>query len=176
MMLARVKWSVWSHSSTSKARLSIKPTAIPPFPPPAAIVNGVSTSKRIAAMAPPSRLHKSSTATGYTETAQLPPFSRSVTAPPTSSRTTQQSLQTQTRPDPSHLAPEDAFLALSPPRRTNGFEATGNDGLLPHHLRRRTKEAGSRSRSRRRKRPWKKLLWVKQPCEFASHPSSFFDP
>lgn len=37
----------------------------------------------------------------------------------------------------SHLSPDDAFV--SPPR-------------------------GPRGRSRRRKRPWKKLMWVKQSC------------
>lgn len=139
----------------------------PPQPPPAAIVNGFGTLSRLATMAPPSRLHYSATATGYTEpAAQLPPLSRSVTAPtPFRAPAAQPSQQTQGRPDPSHLAPEDAFLATSPPRRTNGFETSGNGDLLPRHLRRRTKEAGSRSRSRRRKRPWKKLLWVKQPCE-----------
>lgn len=40
----------------------------------------------------------------------------------------------------SHLSPDDAFV--SPPRRS-----------------------GERSRSRRRKRPWKKLMWVKQSCK-----------
>lgn len=39
----------------------------------------------------------------------------------------------------SHLSPDDAFV--SPPR-------------------------GPRGRSRRRKRPWKKLMWVKQSCMY----------
>ncbi|RMJ09754.1 hypothetical protein BHE90_011877 [Fusarium euwallaceae] len=45
----------------------------------------------------------------------------------------------------SHLSPDDAFV--SPPRRP-----------------------GERSRSRRRKRPWKKLMWVKQ-----SYPDNYTD-
>ncbi|KAF4458427.1 phosphatidylinositol glycan class C [Fusarium albosuccineum] len=45
----------------------------------------------------------------------------------------------------SHLSPDDAFV--SPPRRL-----------------------GERSRSRRRKRPWKKLMWVKQ-----SYPDNYTD-
>ncbi|KAF3768571.1 hypothetical protein M406DRAFT_336981 [Cryphonectria parasitica EP155] len=115
----------------------------------------------------------------------IPPLARSVTAP-TPSRTIaatgsrpllplpqQQQQQVQPgRPDPSHLAPEDAFLAASPPTRWNGFESTSNgtSHVVSRRLRMRSKEPGSRSQSRRRKRPWKKLLWVKQ-----SYPDNFTD-
>lgn len=55
--------------------------------------------------------------------------------------------------DRSHLSPDDAFT--SPPRRLYG----SGDGLVD-------RMDGERSRSRRRKRAWKKLMWVKQSCEF----------
>ncbi|KAH8662296.1 phosphatidylinositol N-acetylglucosaminyltransferase subunit C [Xylariales sp. PMI_506] len=62
-------------------------------------------------------------------------------------------LSTTSRPTRSHLAPEDAFFAASPPRR-----------LRPKL------ESRSRSRHRRRKRSWKKILWVKQ-----SFPDNYTD-
>lgn len=131
---------------------------------------------------PPSALQTSTTiptTTGYRDEG-MPPLPRSATAPghlrtaaaappPHTQAQAQAHGQSTTRPgrpDPSHLAPEDAFLAASPPRRLNGFEPNSKPegGLLSRHLRMRSKDPGSRSHSRRRKRPWKKLLWVKQSC------------
>ncbi|KAK5656192.1 hypothetical protein OQA88_4952 [Cercophora sp. LCS_1] len=71
------------------------------------------------------------------------------------------------RPDPSHLAPEDAFVSASPPRRSGLFDA-GNGSGSEMRSRHRRKDA-SRSRSRRRKR-FQKLLWVKQ-----SYPDNYTD-
>ncbi|KUI73101.1 Phosphatidylinositol N-acetylglucosaminyltransferase GPI2 subunit [Cytospora mali] len=82
-------------------------------------------------------------------------------APPSGLQISSNASDYNTRPDPSHLAPEDAFLATTPPRRLKGFDSSGNRDLLSRHLYRKD-GAVSRSRSRRRKRPWKKLLWVKQ--------------
>jgi hypothetical protein len=63
----------------------------------------------------------------------------------------------------SHLAPEDAFTSQSSSRR-DAVSTAGHD--LGNELRPRNTRSklGSRSRSRRRKRSWKKLLWVKQSC------------
>ncbi|KAK4453477.1 phosphatidylinositol N-acetylglucosaminyltransferase-domain-containing protein [Podospora aff. communis PSN243] len=72
------------------------------------------------------------------------------------------------RPDPSHLAPEDAFVSASPPRRPGLFDAGNGSGNEMRPRRMRRKEA-SRSRSRRRKR-FQKLLWVKQ-----SYPDNYTD-
>jgi phosphatidylinositol N-acetylglucosaminyltransferase subunit C len=87
---------------------------------------------------------------------------RSPTAPPI--------LNTH-RPDPSHLAPEDAFVSASPPRRPGLFDAAGNANGSSNEMRpRRIRRNGaSRSRSRRRKR-FQKLLWVKQ-----SYPDNYTD-
>ncbi|KAI0118406.1 GPI2-domain-containing protein [Nemania sp. FL0031] len=63
----------------------------------------------------------------------------------------------------SHLAPEDAFTSQLPPRRDHD---SGSE-LRPRKAR---SKLGSRSRSRRRKRSWKKLLWVKQ-----SYPDNYTD-
>ncbi|KAA6408251.1 MAG: GPI2-domain-containing protein [Lasallia pustulata] len=94
----------------------------------------------------------------------------------------QQSPPHQTFSDPNHLAPEDAFLAHSPPRkqRDAGAHARSNGSVLNGELasaragkstrRPRDKERG-RSGSRRRKGVWKKLLWVKQP-----YPDNYTDP
>jgi phosphatidylinositol N-acetylglucosaminyltransferase subunit C len=82
------------------------------------------------------------------------------------------------RVDTNHLAPEDAFYAASPPRRLstyalnesrNGNGSSNDFGAIGRrHLHR---EGPSRSRSRpRRKRRWKKLLWVKQ-----SYPDNYTD-
>lgn len=61
----------------------------------------------------------------------------------------------------SHLSPHDAHP--SPTRRARDFD--GQNGTAP--LRGPDAE---RSRSRRRKRAWKKLMWVKQSCtSIASH-------
>ena len=72
-----------------------------------------------------------------------------------------------TRSARSHLAPEDAFKAALPPRRlTPGFDTTamGDTNAAAELRRRLIPKVESRSRSRRRKRSWKKLLWVKQTC------------
>ncbi|KAL8832735.1 MAG: hypothetical protein Q9191_000072 [Dirinaria sp. TL-2023a] len=93
------------------------------------------------------------------------------------------SLQHQPFSDPSRLAPEDAFLAHSPPRtrrekrfaesaNSGSHEAsqygTSDNGLL---RRKRDKDRG-RSGSRRRKGEWKKLLWVRHP----GYPDNYTDP
>lgn len=121
-------------------------------------------------MAPPSGLQTSTSANDHSET--VPTLARSATAP-VPFRTIATRAHLQNRPDPSHLSPEDAFLVASPPRRSNGFEPSaipnGSGEVLSRHLHLRTKDdAGSRSRSRRRKKAWKKLLWVKQSCKQAS--------
>lgn len=93
-------------------------------------------------------------------------------------------LTTSPRSSRSHLAPEDAFNAASPPRRSGGFDHhqqhSNNMSLLRDTVaaagadvrssRRRESKFGSRSRSRRRKRNWKKILWVKQ-----SYPDNYTD-
>ncbi|OTB03978.1 hypothetical protein M426DRAFT_321271, partial [Hypoxylon sp. CI-4A] len=71
----------------------------------------------------------------------------------------------------SHLAPEDAFNAAPPSRRQSGFEPSGaNETRVASRSRKLTSKLGSRSRSRRRRRNWKKLLWVKQ-----SYPDNYTD-
>lgn len=62
--------------------------------------------------------------------------------------------------DRSHLSPHDAFTY--PLRQP--YDGDGPADPLSHlrHLK------DDRSRSRRRKRAWKKLMWVKQSCEFLS--------
>ena len=76
--------------------------------------------------------------------------------------------------DPNHLAPEDAFLAHSPPRRqrdravngsidgsiANGDLAVARSGGVP---RTKPEKERGRSGSRKNKLGWKKLLWVKHP-------------
>ncbi|KAK8103755.1 uncharacterized protein PG998_010788 [Apiospora kogelbergensis] len=99
-------------------------------------------------------------------------------------------LTTSPRSSRSHLAPEDAFInaAASPPQRSGGFDhhatshnnnmsllrdtvaAAGAAGDVRASSRRRESKFGSRSRSRRRKRNWKKILWVKQ-----SYPDNYTD-
>ncbi|EAS34992.3 phosphatidylinositol:UDP-GlcNAc transferase PIG-C [Coccidioides immitis RS] len=97
-------------------------------------------------------------------------------------------------PDPSRLAPEDAYFAHSPPRLRplnlpNNHAASNPDLLnrvvatpaavaalrpppaVPGTKPKATGEARrDRGRSRRRKRQWKKLLWVKQ-----SYPDNYTD-
>lgn len=60
--------------------------------------------------------------------------------------------------DRSHLSPHDAFTY---PLR-QAYDGDGAADPLSHlrHLK------DDRSRSRRRKRAWKKLMWVKQSCKF----------
>jgi phosphatidylinositol glycan class C protein len=112
----------------------------------------------------------------FTTTSDLdrpfPGLARSSTAPVSNPNPT-------SRADPSHLAPEDAFYAASPPRRlssyglkesANGVDSSNEFGIASkrRHL---GHDGDSRSRSRpRRKRRWKKLLWVKQ-----SYPDNYTD-
>ncbi|OAA72169.1 phosphatidylinositol:UDP-GlcNAc transferase PIG-C [Cordyceps fumosorosea ARSEF 2679] len=70
----------------------------------------------------------------------------------------------------SHLSPNDA--CVSPPRRYEGGGGTsggGVDGAADSAMRMRRLN-GERSGSRRRKRTWKKLMWVKQ-----SYPDNYTD-
>ena len=99
-----------------------------------------------------------------------------ITASPTTHHTSNSQPPLHHRPfsDPNHLAPEDAFLAHSPPTRktrdayasTSGTEALKTDQYDTWtdsaSRRKREKERG-RSGSRRRKGEWKKLLWVRHP-------------
>lgn len=93
-------------------------------------------------------------------------------------------------PDPSRLAPEDAYFATQLPPRLRPLNvpnnhATANPDLLnrvvatpaavaalrpppavPGAELKGTREARrDRGRSRKRRRQWKKLLWVKQSCK-----------
>lgn len=114
-------------------------------------------------MAPPSGLQHSAISSDSLE-APFPALARSSTLPTT--------FQQARRPDPSHLAPEDAFYAASPPRRLSAFD-NGDNGSGTEMRSRRLRhkiDGESRSRSRRRKRTWKKLLWVKQ-----SYPDNYTD-
>ncbi|TQN69750.1 Phosphatidylinositol N-acetylglucosaminyltransferase GPI2 subunit [Colletotrichum shisoi] len=107
-----------------------------------------------------------------------PPLTRSSTLPVGSStgstNSTNNSNTHIARQDRSRLAPEDAFLATSPPRRTvPSFSdaSTGLDHRVARAHLRHGAVAGDRSRSRRsRKRTWKKLMWVKQ-----SYPDNYTD-
>lgn len=120
-------------------------------------------------MAPPSGPHQAALSSDF-ET-PFPPLVRSSTVPV--------GLKSH-RTDPSHLAPEDAYSPVSPPRRTGLYNvdgtstSMGNTGngssaneLRPRHIRRKD---GSRSRSRRRQKRFQKLLWVKQ-----SYPDNYTD-
>ncbi|KAK3500762.1 phosphatidylinositol N-acetylglucosaminyltransferase-domain-containing protein [Neurospora crassa] len=120
-------------------------------------------------MAPPSGLHQTALSSDF-ET-PFPPLVRSSTAPVTFK---------SHRADPSHLAPEDAYSPVSPPRRTSLYNVDGSGSgsgtnapngsaneLRPRLFRRKE---GSRSRSRRRQRRFQKLLWVKQ-----SYPDNYTD-
>lgn len=93
------------------------------------------------------------------------------------------SLQHRPFSDPNHLAPEDAFLAHSPPRArrekrfaepvngvSHGADQYGTSGDGPR--RRKRDKDRARSRSRRRKGEWKKLLWVRHP----GYPDNYTDP
>ncbi|KAI0444510.1 phosphatidylinositol N-acetylglucosaminyltransferase-domain-containing protein [Xylaria telfairii] len=79
----------------------------------------------------------------------------------------------------SHLAPEDAFASTSPStsqptqrRGNHAVTATGiaHDSGSELRPRQTRSKLDSRSRSRRRRRNWKKLLWVKQ-----SYPDNYTD-
>ncbi|KAF2202174.1 GPI2-domain-containing protein [Delitschia confertaspora ATCC 74209] len=67
-------------------------------------------------------------------------------------------------PDPSRLAPEDAYYK-SPPRRPRQLSPLGTGGIdgPPSGVRRKREKDRARSSSRRRKGAYKKLLWFKQP-------------
>ncbi|WYZ39234.1 hypothetical protein EsH8_III_001148 [Colletotrichum jinshuiense] len=98
-----------------------------------------------------------------------PPLTRSSTLPAGSTINSAANIQRQDR---SHLAPEDAFLATSPPRRPVASFPDAGTGADHRAARARLRHsAGDRSRSRRsRKRTWKKLMWVKQ-----SYPDNYTD-
>ncbi|KAI1163587.1 phosphatidylinositol N-acetylglucosaminyltransferase-domain-containing protein [Nemania serpens] len=68
----------------------------------------------------------------------------------------------------SHLAPEDAFTSRPPHRRDRS--AAAHDPGSELRPRKPRSKLESRSRSRRRKASWKKLLWVKQ-----SYPDNYTD-
>jgi phosphatidylinositol glycan class C protein len=105
-------------------------------------------------MAPPSGLHQSAIPSDF-ET-PFPPLVRSSTVPA--------GLQSHShRADPSHLAPEDAYVSFSPPRRLGSYDSRGHGSGTDTHPQRLRRKDTSRSRSRRRKR-FQKLLWVKQSC------------
>jgi phosphatidylinositol N-acetylglucosaminyltransferase subunit C len=64
----------------------------------------------------------------------------------------------------SHLSPDDAYM--SPPRRAyTGDSATESTRPRLRHL-------NSDHGSRRRKKAWKKLMWVKQSCTHTSNPNT----
>ncbi|KAL2262141.1 hypothetical protein VTK26DRAFT_2341 [Humicola hyalothermophila] len=111
-------------------------------------------------MAPSSGSHDSAKSSSF-ETPFTPTLARASTAPIALG---------SHRADPSHLAPEDAYNPVSPPRRPAAFDirrdASGTDLRL-----RRTRPNDERnpSRPRRRKR-FQKLLWVKQ-----SYPDNYTD-
>ncbi|KAK3991210.1 phosphatidylinositol N-acetylglucosaminyltransferase subunit C [Cladorrhinum sp. PSN332] len=107
-------------------------------------------------MAPPSGLHQSAIASDF-ET-PFPALVRSSTVPA--------SLKSH-RADPYHLAPEDAYTPISPPRQP--FDVGGNVSGTDSRPRRVRRKDTSRSTSRRRKR-FQKLLWVKQ-----SYPDNYTD-
>ncbi|KAL2023558.1 hypothetical protein VTK56DRAFT_2166 [Thermocarpiscus australiensis] len=102
-------------------------------------------------MAPPSGLNQSAIPSDYGS--PFPALVRSITVPAT--------LKSH-RADPSHLAPEDAYI---PAVLDSGGNGSGTDSR-PRRIRRND---ASRSRSRRRKR-FQKLLWVKQ-----SYPDNYTD-
>src|SRR5271168_36629 len=105
--------------------------------------------------------------TSATNSSPVPPLTRAATLPANVPRTI--------AADRSLLTPEDAIYQTSPPRKqsatvnklekdlrmTNGVN--GDAARLPRRGRHKER---NRSGSRRRKGTWKKLLWVKQSCEF----------
>ncbi|KAI1424580.1 phosphatidylinositol N-acetylglucosaminyltransferase-domain-containing protein [Xylaria sp. FL1777] len=70
----------------------------------------------------------------------------------------------------SHLAPEDAFTSQLSGRPDRAAAAAAHDSGTELRPRATRAKLGSRSRSRRRRRSWKKLLWVKQ-----SYPDNYTD-
>ncbi|KAI5241883.1 GPI2-domain-containing protein [Aureobasidium subglaciale] len=90
----------------------------------------------------------------------MPPFEAPVSASTSDASISRRGIARTTS---SHLRPEDAFLANSPPHRSSN-----NNGAS--RGRRKRDNHGSRSASRRRPRTWKKLLWVKQ-----AYPDNYTD-
>lgn len=129
-------------------------------------------------LAPPSTAASPSPKDG-----SFPPLTRAATLPDLSS-------PRSPRTSRSHLAPEDAFFAASPPCQNNAgaFEnggaggASQDSGAESRSRRMRANnnnntnnnkeslDSRSRSRHRRRRRTWKKILWVKQ-----SFPDNYTD-
>jgi phosphatidylinositol glycan class C protein len=73
--------------------------------------------------------------------------------------------------DPSRLAPEDAIYPPHSPsrreKRTSPLGLGANGSVVPSgEVKRSRNRSRGRSGSRRRNRAWKKLLWVKQSCEY----------
>ena len=72
--------------------------------------------------------------------------------------------------DPNRLAPEDAFYANSPPRQQReevySRSISSKINIGNESARFRPNKDRGRSRSRRGKGGWKKLLWVKQDCMY----------
>lgn len=68
------------------------------------------------------------------------------------------------------LTPEDAFTTRSPPRLRLESSPIANGATLGTSAARRRDQRRNRSRERRRKGTWKKLLWVKQ-----SYPDNYTD-
>lgn len=95
----------------------------------------------------------------------MPPLTRSTTLP-----ANVRSLA----PDRTLLAPEDAIYQGSPPQKHSVAASrlqkdmcmtSVDNSASPSRGRRKNREQ-SGSRTRRRKGAWKKLLWVKQSCEY----------
>ncbi|KAK0628648.1 phosphatidylinositol N-acetylglucosaminyltransferase-domain-containing protein [Bombardia bombarda] len=122
-------------------------------------------------MAPPSGLHQSAIPSDF-ET-PFPQLVRSSTVPASLESHSHSSHSSHAhrahRADPSHLAPEDAYMPFPPPRHTDTFDSANGSGSEMRPRRVRRNKDGSRSQSRRRKR-FQKLLWVKQ-----SYPDNYTD-
>jgi hypothetical protein len=105
--------------------------------------------------------------TSATITEPLPPLTRSSTLPAYSGR--------PIATDRTLLAPEDAIYQGSPPRKQSAAVVklekdlrmtNGENGSTVRLAGRGRHKDRTRSGSRRRKGTWKKLLWVKQSCQF----------
>lgn len=115
--------------------------------------------------------------TNLTIDSSMPPYEPPPSTSHSSRASSIQSDRNFNKPsDPSHLRPEDAW---SPPRkiprqrsplgRSDTITAANASSIPTEPKRRRDRHRG-RSGSRRRKGPWKKLLWVKQ-----SYPDNYTD-
>ncbi len=113
---------------------------------------------------PPMAFSPTATATAALSDFEVPfpPLVRAATAPATSP-------VSRTAVDPSLLAPDEPFNPASPPRRRPAY-GSGHGSGSERPRRKGPSDSHSRSRDGRRKRTWKKLLWVKQSC--ASQPLS----